>query len=144
MSTPEETRRQYQYAWGEDEIRRSDAEITKWEKEVASQVQYALRAGKLVLPEWVRTHPIPEGAHPVVGLADFDDYEALVNSDTWQRLSAQQDAVGALRVPTTLGRVSRDAARHLLTRGYLNTLLASLSAPLGEGDLNGLSDGRSD
>lgn len=124
------TERRYgSYTWGESEIRGSDEGVKKWERDVLVRVrvaaEHASASDETDWVEYLLGPPEPQGSRRAAGLADFDEWNRLTESEAWQRATAHHRP-GRLAVPTTLGRIDAELARRLVARGYLNTYLASM------------------
>jgi hypothetical protein len=140
LATPDKTRERYAYPWTEELIRKTDKAIKDWERRILGAARSAVEFGSWRhLRSLLEGHPEPEGSYPVPGFANIEDYDAVVQSEAWELIAEQENAAGPIRAPTTLARVDISVARHLITRGYANTYLASLYlAPLGAQDLQWL------
>jgi hypothetical protein len=140
LATPDTCRRRYNYAYSVEIIRETDPAIKDWERSVLIAARLAVKRGTWQHLRWLlEERPEPEGSYPVPGFANIEDYDAVVGNRTWELIAKQEDAVGPVYAPTTLGRLDSSIARHLITRGYINTYLASLYlAPLRAQDLQWL------
>jgi hypothetical protein len=124
--------------------RESDPSLKKWERDAVSRVRTAREAAATSSDtDWLTyvlgPQPEPEGSYPVCGLANIDDWDALLRSPAWKQL-VDKEGTGRIDAPTTLGRIESALARRLIARGYLNTYLVSLFlAPLAEGELDRLA-----
>jgi predicted acylesterase/phospholipase RssA len=140
LTTPKTIARRYSFGYTEEIIRETDTTIKEWEQRVVDGARMAIEHGSWeYLHSLLEEYPKPEGSYPVVGFANIDDYDAVINSRVWKLIAEQEEAAGPICTPTTLGRVDSSAARHIITRGYANTYLASLYlAPLHSQDLHWL------
>lgn len=130
--------------WGDDEIRKADPNIRSWERDVLMRLRLTRDSSSSEsdadwLPYVLGPQPEPKGSYPVVGLANFDDWEALRLSPDWAKAN-MSEAHGRVDAPTTLGRIESSLARRLIARAYLNTYLVSIFLkPLAEGELQQLA-----
>jgi hypothetical protein len=145
LRASEELAKQYlPGTWTEELIRKSDPSVKKWESDALSRVRSAGKyAAKNPDTDWLAhilgTHPEPEGSYPLSGLANMEDWDALLRSSVWKQLVAKEGE-GSATAPTTLGRIKSSLARRLIARAYLNTYLVSLFlAPLADGELDRLT-----
>jgi len=126
-------------------IRESDPAVKDWERSAVDRVRNARKqAATDPNTDWLSSllglQPEPVGRFPVCGLADINNWDALLRSHAWKQL-VENEGMDDIEAPTTLGRIESGLARHLIVRGYINTYLVSLFlAPLAEGELDRLAE----